>query len=147
MNRWVVDASVAVKWFVPEPLSQHAARLLDAAARRAASLAAPDLIVAEFGSVLVKKQAAGEFAASDTEEMLGTFLALPVEIVPSQPLAPAALAIAICAGCTFYDALYLAAAQAVEGRLVTADREFIRLISRTALSDLVLQVKDLPPKP
>jgi len=147
MTRWIVDASVAVKWFVPEPLSERAAGLLRAAQDGRVNLLAPDLIVAEFGSALVKKVAARELGASDAGNILGTFLALPVEIMASGPLARAALLIAAAAGCTFYDAVYLAAAQSAGGRLATADKELVRLVSRTPLADLVIPVRDLPSAP
>ncbi|MGH8512394.1 MAG: type II toxin-antitoxin system VapC family toxin, partial [Gammaproteobacteria bacterium] len=51
MSRWVVDASVAIKWFLPEVHSESANRLL----RVDYQLLSPDLIWAEFGNVLWKK--------------------------------------------------------------------------------------------
>ena len=53
---YVIDASVAVKWFVPEVHSEHALRLL----RKKFALLAPELIQAEFGNILWKKCRAGE---------------------------------------------------------------------------------------
>lgn len=51
MTRYVVDASVAIKWFLPEVHSEPASRLL----REERYLLVPDLIWAEFGNVLGKK--------------------------------------------------------------------------------------------
>jgi predicted nucleic acid-binding protein len=48
MTGFVVDASVAIKWLVDEPLSAQAARLLD----DDLPLAAPELIYAEAASAL-----------------------------------------------------------------------------------------------
>jgi predicted nucleic acid-binding protein len=48
LTGFVVDASVALKWFLPEVHSDAAARLL----REGYRLHAPDLIRAEFGNVL-----------------------------------------------------------------------------------------------
>ena len=48
MKKVVIDASVAVKWFVPEIHSAAAARLLEPEI----VLCAPDLIGPEFGNVL-----------------------------------------------------------------------------------------------
>ena len=55
MNRCVIDASVAVKWFLPEIHTDAAEKWM---ARDAAFLA-PDLIYAEFGNVLWKRARSG----------------------------------------------------------------------------------------
>jgi predicted nucleic acid-binding protein len=52
----VVDASVAVKWFIHEPDRPAARRLLVPQSR----LIAPDLIVAEVASAMWKRVVAGE---------------------------------------------------------------------------------------
>ena len=49
-ERLVVDASIAVKWYVPEANSTQAAAILESGAE----LLAPDLLVAEVGKVLWK---------------------------------------------------------------------------------------------
>jgi predicted nucleic acid-binding protein len=51
MTCYVVDASVAVKWFVPEPHTQAALRFLNGDHQ----LMAPDLLVPEIGNTLWKK--------------------------------------------------------------------------------------------
>ena len=48
MSLFVVDASVAIKWFFPEIHGDAALRLLEGEHR----LHAPDLIYSEFGNVL-----------------------------------------------------------------------------------------------
>ena len=48
MNRLVVDASVAVKWLLPEVLAEAALR----AARQESEFVAPEFLAAEFVSVL-----------------------------------------------------------------------------------------------
>ncbi|HKO55026.1 MAG TPA: type II toxin-antitoxin system VapC family toxin [Thermoanaerobaculia bacterium] len=54
----VVDASVAIKWFVPEVHSITAIQVLHGEA----ALAAPDLIYSEFGNTLWKKTRRGELS-------------------------------------------------------------------------------------
>jgi predicted nucleic acid-binding protein len=49
----VIDASVAVKWFVVEPDSPSAHQLLEAHAWGSTTLVAPDLIVYEVANVLL----------------------------------------------------------------------------------------------
>jgi len=63
MKKFVVDASVAVKWFVPEIQSAAAERLLDPEI----VLSAPDLILSELGNtptLLARAQAAMRGATS-----------------------------------------------------------------------------------
>ena len=55
MDILVIDSSVAVKWFVVEPYSTEARRILDAYQNGTLSFLAPDLINAEFGNIIWKK--------------------------------------------------------------------------------------------
>ena len=57
----MVDASVAIKWFVEEPDSAAAARLLRD------HLSAPDLLVPECANILWKKVACGELSLDEAE--------------------------------------------------------------------------------
>ena len=50
MANLVVDASVVIKWFVAEPLSVEARRILDDYQAGTLSLVAPDLINAGVGN-------------------------------------------------------------------------------------------------
>jgi predicted nucleic acid-binding protein len=52
----VIDASVAIKWLVPETLAENAAALLDENNR----LTAPDLLLIEFANIIWKKARLGE---------------------------------------------------------------------------------------
>jgi predicted nucleic acid-binding protein len=54
VSDFVVDASVAVKWFVPEIYDAQALRLLSGSHQ----LVAPDLLYVEAGNILWKKGAA-----------------------------------------------------------------------------------------
>lgn len=57
MKSYVIDASVAVKWYIPEPLSDAADKYLQLYKDKQAKLLAPDLLLVEVGSVLWKKHA------------------------------------------------------------------------------------------
>jgi predicted nucleic acid-binding protein len=67
----VVDASVAIKWFLPEPLSNEAERLLDGGD----ALFAPDFLLIEFGNVIWKKARLGELARADADAALAALRA------------------------------------------------------------------------
>jgi len=121
----VVDASVAMKWFVREDFHEHAVSLLE---RHAGDLEAPDFLVAEIANVAWKKSVRGELTTAqariipvETDEYIGIFH-------PSTDLVHRALDIAITLNHPVYDCLYLACAEAVEGVLVTADERLCRAV-------------------
>jgi predicted nucleic acid-binding protein len=117
VSRFVVDASVAVKWLVPESHVDAARRVL----RPNHELLAPDLIWAEVGNILWKKFRRGELAGETARDLLRDFQRAPLQIAASQTLMPAAWSIAERYDRSFYDSLYLALAVGAECRLVTAD--------------------------
>jgi len=120
LSRFVVDASVAVKWYLPEIHADAAARWL---ARDAAFLA-PDLIYAEFGNVLWKRVRSKELARSEARDIARAFRLVPVEVLPCEALLTPALEIACVLGRSLYDCLYLALALDRQCDLITADEEF-----------------------
>jgi predicted nucleic acid-binding protein len=140
MKRLVVDASVAIKWFVPEIHSDAAARLLDPGVL----LSAPDLIGPEFANTLWKKVRRQELTADDAAEILKACSALGVVIHPSGQFLPAALELAIALDRTVYDSLYLALAVAQDAALVTADAKFHAAVARSALAAHILWIDAVP---
>jgi predicted nucleic acid-binding protein len=116
----VVDASVAIKWFVPEPLSNEAERLLGGGD----ALFAPDLLLIEFGNVVWKKVRLGELARGDGNAALTALRSGPVSLVDTTPLVERALHLAHEIDHPLYDCLYLATAEAIAATVATADRRF-----------------------
>jgi predicted nucleic acid-binding protein len=122
----VVDASVALKWYFPEPGAEAADRVLAAAIDGSRELLAPDWIVAEFANVLWKKVRREECGAEQAEQVLEAFGIDAPRLVASVPLAPRALELALRLGEAVYDCLYLAAAIEAGACLVTADARLAR---------------------
>jgi predicted nucleic acid-binding protein len=116
----VVDASVAVKWVLPEPDSGLAAAL-----RGADALVAPSLVIAEIGNVLWKNVLRGHIDESDALTALQIARAHFDEIVSIDQLADRALELAIVLRHPIYDCLYLALA-GERVAIVSAD---VRLLS------------------
>jgi predicted nucleic acid-binding protein len=114
----VVDASVAIKWMVPEDGADAALALLDEA------LLAPDWMLAEFGNIVWKKVRRREMDDRQAREAIA-ILPTIVSMVPTIPYVPDALEIALALDHPFYDCLYLAAAQAHAYRFATADRRLV----------------------
>jgi predicted nucleic acid-binding protein len=122
----IVDASVAVKWFAPEPGSDRA-RMLGGAQN---SLMAPDIVVAEVGNALWKKCARRLFAP---EEAIAAMHSLPMlfqELHAILGLAPRAIAIATALNHPIYDCFYLALAERERAPLVTADSKLLEAAAR-----------------
>jgi len=56
MAKIVIDSSVVIKWFDPEPYTAESDRILAAYATGALALLAPDILPAEVGNIIWKKQ-------------------------------------------------------------------------------------------
>lgn len=140
MSDLVVDASVAIKWFLPEIHGEAALRLLEGQY----ALRAPDLIFSEFGNVLWKRFRKGQISRKEAIVTTEALLALPLQVESSQSLIPAALEIACSAHRTVYDSLYLAVAIAYQCRVVTADSKLHNALKKGALSAYLLWVEDIP---
>jgi len=131
----VVDASVAVKWYVPETGSQRAQVVL----KSQAHLLAPDLILPEIGNILWKKVRRGELTLGDAEIITAALTAsCPVQLISSSGLLTAALQIAAAYDRSVYDSLYLALARQTGCQLVTADERLANSLIGTPLSAFVV---------
>ena len=125
MSALVVDASVAAKWFLPEPNAPAALRLLDGRRR----LAAPDLIHAEIGNIAWKLHSRGVLDRDEASAMIEHFLSMPLEIHDSMLLLAPALEIAIATRRPVYDSLYLALAVELGGTVITADERWVKVLA------------------
>jgi predicted nucleic acid-binding protein len=128
MDNLVVDSSVAVKWFVVEPYSTEARRILDAYQNGLLSFLAPDLINAEFGNIIWKKHIFQGLAASDAQDILDKFRQLQFTFTPMADLLEDAYKIAVAHQRTVYDALYVALSVRENCRLVTADEKLVNAL-------------------
>lgn len=117
----VVDSSVAVKWLVVEPYSNEVLRILNDYQNGLLSFLAPDLINAEVGNIVWKKQIFQGLGASDVEDILDKFRRLQFDFTPTAELLGDAYKIAAAHRRTVYDALYLALSVRENCRFVTAD--------------------------
>jgi predicted nucleic acid-binding protein len=140
VSLFVVDTSVAIKWFLPEIHSDAALRLL----AQQHTLHAPDLIFSEFANVLWKRVRKNEISKNEANATFEGLLTLHLQVQPSQSLIPLALEIACGANRSVYDSLYLAAAIALQFSLVTADAKFYRALSKGPFAAHLLWVENIP---
>jgi predicted nucleic acid-binding protein len=130
LTRLAVDASVAVKWFVPEIHSEAALRLL----KEERDLLVPDLVWGEVGNILWKKKQRGEITDENARFILQQLGRFNLVVHSSQELADTAWALASRLKRTFYDSLYLALAERQGCPLVTADRRLFNAVSPAGLN-------------
>jgi predicted nucleic acid-binding protein len=131
----VVDASVAVKWFVRETGREQALRIVDAPERHA-----PDLIVAEVGNVAWKKAIRGEVTGAQARFICTSVRRYFAVLHRSQALIDRAIDIALRLRHPIYDCLYLACAERAGARLVTADEKLLAALDGTALASLAVHI-------
>ena len=108
MTKLVVDASVAIKWFVHEPLSVEARRILDDYQAGTLSMLAPDLIYAEVGNIVWKKHIFQGLEADDAKTIVDEFRKLVVTVTATADLLDDAYSLAVSHRPSVYDSLYLA---------------------------------------
>ena len=123
MSRFVVDASVAIKWVVREEDSGLATALLDDC-----RLSAPDLLVPECSNILWKKTRRGELSAEHAMLAAQLLEAADIEILPTRHLLQAATRLALDLDHPAYDCLYVALALDRGRPLVTADGRLLRRV-------------------
>jgi predicted nucleic acid-binding protein len=132
VSLFVLDASVAAKWFLPaegETLTEEALELLSRYTTGQIRLIVPDPFWAEFANILWKAVRQGRWTKDAAETAIAAMKGRNVPTVPSLALLEAAFAIAITFQRTVYDSLYLALAISSRAQLLTADEELARAVA------------------
>ena len=129
----IVDASVAIKWFVEEPGSDTARRLW----RDEPELLAPDLIVAEVCNAAWRKVRLGQSDSGQAKQIAARLRSGVLDFRPTAPLAPRAVELALDLDHPVYDCFYLALAEAEQTELVTADLRLSGRLRDTSWGTLV----------
>jgi predicted nucleic acid-binding protein len=137
---FVVDASVAAKWVVPEDGSECAERLVTGGA----SLHAPAFIFVELANVLWKRMRAGELEEAEATDLMARLRRAPLILWQGEEPLPETLSLAKELDHAVYDCAYLALALHLDALYVTADRRFWRKArARPRLAHRVLRLEHL----
>lgn len=116
---WVVDASVVIARLLREERPAWVDRYIEGVREGRVHMRAPSLLWLEIGNRLARAKEIGDEFALDAMLQVE---ALQIEEVPqSRPLRLRALTLARAHGLSIYDAIYLAAAEATDCRLLTLD--------------------------
>jgi len=116
----VLDANVAVRWFVDLPHKRQARAIVESGQ----TLLAPDLLIAEVGNTLWRYVKAGDY---ELEHATASMAALPsffTEIVSAVSLSMEALRMAKSLDHSVYDCLYAVLAVERRAAFITDDRRF-----------------------
>ena len=120
----VIDANVAVKWYLPERGTEAAIELTTGGDQ----LIAPELIRLEVLSAITRRVRTGEARANEAkaqcERWLTNLTDGAVSLVPEQDLLHDAIDLSLKVKHPLLDCLYLAVAKRLEAPLLTADRPF-----------------------
>jgi predicted nucleic acid-binding protein len=140
VSDWVVDASVAIKWFIDEPDSARAVTLLRH------PISAPDLLAPECANILWKKVARGELRVDEAEAIALALEGADITLHSSRPYLARATAIACALGRAAYDCFYLTLAEKLQQPLVTADMRLVNAVRAEAakrFAQLVVPLNEL----
>jgi len=142
VSDFIVDASVAVKWFVAETDSLVADDLSASSHR----LFAPRLIVTEVANTLGRKVMAGLMSVTEAAVYLRSLPNYLNGVLAVDELIEPALKNACAIRHPIYDLIYLEAARRLDAQLVTADRRFTAKIAGTDLARHVTLLSDWRPE-
>ena len=135
----VVDASVAIKWYVPEIYEQEATRLQQSGDE----FHAPELILPEFGNIVWKKVSRGEVTEKEGQRIVSEFSKTKLILHSHRQIIKSAYAGAAMTNQTVYDWTYLALALSLGYEFVTADERFYKALEKTKLKKHLLWIGDV----
>lgn len=118
----VIDASIAVKWFIPESDSSDALSIRNAHRNQVISLFAPDLLTYELANALRYRSS---MTISDLKGAIESLFDLDLALIgPTAKSVSRATSLARTLDLTTYDATYLMLAQELDCQVVTSDKPF-----------------------
>lgn len=135
-GRWdcVVDASVGIKLFLVEPLSDRADLLFNGLVDpHPARLYVPDLFYIECTNILWKYVRRFGYPPSAARQDIADLVQLPLYIISTASVAQDALSLALAREITAYDAAYVALSERLSLPLVTVDEKLVHRLAGKGL--------------
>jgi predicted nucleic acid-binding protein len=133
----VIDASVALKWYIPEVHSEPALYVLSEQQTGRLAFHVPDLFLCEAGNILWKKVWKNEIRLREAREIIRSLIAVPKTIYSSEIFIPYAIGVAANLKRTVYDCLYLSLAAYLDCSMLTADKKLFTALSKTSWKDSI----------
>lgn len=133
MNRYVVDASLAIKWFLPENYQKVATSYL----KQSDALFAPSYLKVEFNSILSKWCRSGRLNYEKAIGIRLVFNQIQIGYIGFETLSNISFDVASKNSVTYYDALYLCTAKLKKCELITFDRKLKESVKGTQFESIV----------
>ncbi len=132
---WVVDASVAVKWFFEhEEGTLQAESVLDSIVQASDHFFVPDLFFTEFSAVMMKKSKDKNFSISALQKVQQ----LGLKSIPSgREILEKAIILAGDEKLSVYDGVYVATAILLGAVWITADKKASKGLKKNIALDLI----------
>lgn len=138
---WVVDASVGVKLFLQDPLSDRAhAFFTKLVADPPAKFYVPDLFYVECANILWKYVRWQGMSAEQVQEYIQYLQKLALTSVPTLDLIEEALPLAVTYKITAYDAVYIVLARRLSAFFITADTKLAQVLPDSVVPVTLLSV-------
>ncbi|MEK7678774.1 MAG: type II toxin-antitoxin system VapC family toxin [Deltaproteobacteria bacterium] len=139
MSVFIVDASVAAKWFIEEEYNEAALSVLD----ESNQLHAPEFLLLEMDSIICKWIRRDVVTPAEGSDMRDALRQYPIQHHPFVSFLDSGFAIANQTGQSVYDCLYVALAALLKGRMVTADRRLYDAMNNGPFKKHVVWVGDV----
>ena len=139
MSAFIIDASVAAKWFVYEEYSEAALSVL----KRRNRLHAPDFLFLEMDSIICKWIRRGVVTVEEGTDLRDALRRYPIQNHPFASYLDSAFAIANQMGQSIYDCLYVALAILLDARMVTVDRRLYEGIRNGQFKKNIVWIEDI----
>jgi predicted nucleic acid-binding protein len=128
--KYVLDASVAVSWVLPETQSPKAVRLRNQFRNHIHELIAPDIFPGEVANALTRAERKKIIQPPQGTKRFVAALRFAPDLHPYLPLLPRAFAISSAMRVGIYDCIYVALAEQEACELVTADAKLINALQK-----------------
>jgi len=139
MSAYVLDASVAAKWFVDEEYSANAHKV----AGSGDELHVPNFFFLEMDNVICKWLRRGKVSEAEGEAARVSLAGASIEGYSTENLRDSAFSIAVQTGCTVYDCLYVSLAMFLNAPVVTADRRLYESLAKGPFAQHIVWVGDI----
>ena len=136
--RFVVDASVAVKWLVAE----EDADIADHLAASGQELHAPRLMASEAANALWRKARAGQIERAEAGAAMALLTDMPVRWNDDETVGADAVRLALALDHPVYDCVYLALAHRIGAIMLTADGRLANAVAATEHGEAILTLAD-----
>lgn len=131
---YILDASVAVKWVLPERDSANALRLRDAFRQKIHELIAPDSFPVEVAHALTRAERKRLLQPSEAMAKLADIFSTSPDLWRYLPLLPRAVDLSSQKRIGVFDCLYVALAERELCKVVSADQRMVAIFPAHVVS-------------